>query len=79
MIRSINDCSNWLFYINIKYIFCLHKLVGMFSLVFIYIYKYFKAYVITRYQIYLDKRINTVKKYFFNTAIYIVHRHQYNI
>ena len=81
MICSINGCSNCPFYINIKYIFSLHKLVGMSSLVFIYIYTYFKAYAITRYKIYLDKRMNTVKKYFFNTAIDIVHRHHitYNV
>ena len=81
MIRSINDCSNCLCYINIKYIFSLHNLVGMSSLVFMYIYTYFKTYAITRHKIYLDKRINTVKKYFFNTAMYIVHRHHitYNV
>ena len=75
MIRSINDSSNCLFYIKIKYIFSLHKLVGMSLLVFIYTCIYFKAYAITRYKIYLDKRINTVKKYFCNSAIYIVHQH----
>ena len=69
------------FYINIKYIFSFHKLVGMSSLVFIYIYIYFKAYAITRYKIYLDKRINTEKSIFsiLQYTLFIVTNITYNV